>query len=207
MTQLNKPKSAIKMSSNDEINFPHKLLLTSTQISKIRKAFVNGSSANIKFSKTHLSKKIQSGGFLGDLIAGIPQLMYLVGKEVLKKGISVGKDAALMLAGKATEYYANKKINEVNKKFISSKSSGITLTNNEIKDIIKVIKSLKNRGILLKGATSKITSQERGRLNFLRPLVTTGLPLMKSVLTLLAKNLLLSAGMSAADAAIQKKIY
>ena len=28
--------------------------------------------------------------------------------------------------------------------------SGITLTNNEIKDIMKVIKSLKNRGILLK---------------------------------------------------------
>ena len=41
-------------------------------------------------------------------------------------------------------------------------SLGITLTNNEIKDIIKVIKSLENRGILLKGTTRKITSQERG---------------------------------------------
>ena len=38
--------------SNDENNFPHKLLLTNTQISKIRKAFANGSSTNIKFSKT-----------------------------------------------------------------------------------------------------------------------------------------------------------
>ena len=37
---------------------------------------------------------------------------------------------------------------------------GITLTNNEIKDIMKVIKSLENRGILSKGTTRKITSQE-----------------------------------------------
>ena len=36
------------------------------------------------------------------------------------------------------------------KKFTSSKASGITLTNNEIKDIMKVIKSLEKRGILLK---------------------------------------------------------
>ena len=40
-------------------------------------------------------------------------------------------------------------------------SSGITLTKNEIKDI-KVIKSLENRGVLLKGTTRKIPSQEGG---------------------------------------------
>ena len=69
----------------------------------------------------------------------------------------------------------------------------------------------KNRGILLKGATRKITSQEGGFLDFFRPLMAAGLPLMKSVFTPLAKSVLLllglSAGMSAADAAIQKKIY
>ena len=41
--------------------------------------------------------------------------------------------------------------------------------------------------------------------------MTAGLPLMKSVITLLAKSVLLplglSAGMSATDAAIQKNIY
>ena len=45
-------------SSNDKTNFPHKLLLTNTQFSKIRKAFANGSSANIKFLKTQFSKMI-----------------------------------------------------------------------------------------------------------------------------------------------------
>ena len=54
--------------SNDEANFPHELLLTDRQISSIRKAFSNKSSADIKFSKTQLSKMIQSGGFLGNLL-------------------------------------------------------------------------------------------------------------------------------------------
>ena len=39
------------------------------------------------------------------------------------------------------------------------------MTNNEIKDIMKVIKSLENRAILLRGTTRKITSQEGGFLN------------------------------------------
>ena len=79
--QLNKLKSAIKNEtdvvirlspnmigdSNDEANLPHELLLTDRQVSSIRKAFANNSSVNIKFSKTQLSKMIQSGGFLGKL--------------------------------------------------------------------------------------------------------------------------------------------
>ena len=61
--QLNKLKSGIKNgtevtvnlsskfigNSNDESYFPHKLLLTDPQAPKICKAFVNGSSPNIKF--------------------------------------------------------------------------------------------------------------------------------------------------------------
>ena len=42
--------------SNNESNLPHKLLLTNTQVSKIRKAFANGSSAKLKLSKTELPK-------------------------------------------------------------------------------------------------------------------------------------------------------
>ena len=48
--------------SNSETSFSHKLLLTDAEVSKIRKAFANSSSANIKFSKTQLSNMIQSGG-------------------------------------------------------------------------------------------------------------------------------------------------
>ena len=88
--------------------------------------------------------------------------------------------------------------------------TGITLTNNEIKDIMKVVKSLENREILLKGTTTKITSQEGGFLNILWSLMTAGLQLMKSLLTPLAKSVLLLSGlskaMSATYAAIQKII-
>ena len=47
----------------------------------------------------------------------------------------------------------NKEVNQLNKKFKSTKGSGTTLTNIEIKDIIKAIKSLENTRLLLKGTT------------------------------------------------------
>ena len=63
-SQFKKLKSAIKNgteatlnlssnavdNSNDETNFPHKLLLTNTQVPRVWKAFANGSSADIKCS-------------------------------------------------------------------------------------------------------------------------------------------------------------
>ena len=60
--------------------------------------------------------------------------------------------------------------------------SVLTLTNNEIKGIVKVIRSLQNRRILSKGTTRKVNNQKGGFLNFLRPLMTAGLPSMKNVL-------------------------
>ena len=69
-SQLNKLKLVIKNAteltlkissnvvgdSNDETNLPHNLLLTNTQVSRFRKAFANGSSADKKLSKTQLHK-------------------------------------------------------------------------------------------------------------------------------------------------------
>ena len=77
--QLNKLKSGIKYDtqvtsnyssdavdvSNDTTNFPYKLLIFNTHVLKIRKTFANCSSANIKYSKTQLSKIIQLGRILG----------------------------------------------------------------------------------------------------------------------------------------------
>ena len=42
--------------SNAENNFPHKLLLTNTQVSRLCKSFATNSSANIKLWKTQLHK-------------------------------------------------------------------------------------------------------------------------------------------------------
>ena len=47
---------------------PHTLLFPDRQVSRLRKAFADNSSANIKLSKTQLAKIVQSGGFLVDLL-------------------------------------------------------------------------------------------------------------------------------------------
>ena len=69
-SQLNKFKSTIKnetevvlrlssnMIGNNETNFPHALLITNRQVSNLRKVFAVHLSANIKLSKTQLSKMI-----------------------------------------------------------------------------------------------------------------------------------------------------
>ena len=68
-TEVNwKLLSTVVGNSNEENSFPHKLLLTNTQVSKFHKAFANNSSANIKLSKTQLHNIGQSGGFLGTLL-------------------------------------------------------------------------------------------------------------------------------------------
>ena len=56
------------MIGDDESNFSHKLLSTNRQVANLRKAFANYLSADIKLSKTQLSKMIQSGGFVGRLL-------------------------------------------------------------------------------------------------------------------------------------------
>ena len=76
--QLNKLKSGIKsgtqetlkLSSNvigdaiNDTNFPQKLLLTNTQVSKIYKTFANGSTVNIKFLKAQLLKSYSPGDLI-----------------------------------------------------------------------------------------------------------------------------------------------
>ena len=76
-SQLNKLKSAIKNetnvilrlssnmigNSNDETNFPHKLLLTDRQVANLRKAIASHTSTDVKLSRAQISK-MQAGGFL-----------------------------------------------------------------------------------------------------------------------------------------------
>ena len=79
-----KNSSNVVGDSNDENNFSHKLLLTNTQVSKLRKAFANGSSANLKLSKTYLHKIRQSGGFLGRLLGALLKIRLPLMKNVLQ---------------------------------------------------------------------------------------------------------------------------
>ena len=88
--------------------------------------------------------------------------------------------------------------------------SGITLTSIDKKDIINVTRFLQNRDISLKVTTEEVSRQERILLIFFFSLMAAGLPLMKNVLTTLAKTVLIlleiTAAVSAVDAVIDKKI-
>ena len=69
--------------SNDETNFPHKLLSTNTQVTNLRKSFASHLSTDLKLQKTQLSKMIQSGGFLGRLLGpllktGLPLMKHVI---------------------------------------------------------------------------------------------------------------------------------
>ena len=115
--QINKLRSAIKNEtelvirlspnmigdSNDKANFPHELWLTDRQVPSIRKAFANNTSATIKFSKTQLSKMIQSGGFLGKLLGpllktGLPLTANVIKPLAKSVLIPLGSTAAASAA-------------------------------------------------------------------------------------------------------------
>ena len=70
--------------SNDNINFPRKLLLTDRQVANICKAFANNLSTDVKFSKTQLLKMSQSGGFLGNLLSKLAGPLMKVAMPLAK---------------------------------------------------------------------------------------------------------------------------
>ena len=80
-TQLKKLKTAVKNKTGTTLrislkmfngnNLPHELLLTTRQKTKLRNAFNNNMSTDLKLSKAQISKIIQSGGFLGSLLSKI----------------------------------------------------------------------------------------------------------------------------------------
>ena len=177
-SQLNKFKSAIKnenevvlrlssdMIGDNETNFSHKLLLTNRQVSNLRKAFANHLSADIKLSKTKLSKMIQSGGFLSRPLGPVLKIGLPLIKNIIKPlAKSVLFSLGLTSAASAGDAGIHKK------KLGSGNMTTLIISNDEINDIIKIIKSLEDSGLLLKGVTetvqNEVKEQKRGFLSML----------------------------------------
>ena len=143
--------------SNDNINFHHKLLLTNRQVANIRKAFANHSSTDIKLSKTQLSKMIESGGFLGRLLGPLLKTGLPLIKSVIKP---LGKSVLIPLGLTAAASAADAGIH---KKILGSGHNNTTLiiSNDEMDDILKIVKSLEDSGILLKGVSETIQHEAK----------------------------------------------
>ena len=97
-SKLNKLKSDIIGNSNYKTNFPHKWLLSNRQVAKLRKAFANSSSTDIKLSIAELSKMIQLGGFLGRLLGPLLK----TGLPLIKKFIKSLAKSVLIPLGLTT---------------------------------------------------------------------------------------------------------
>ena len=168
------------MIGDNKANFPHQLLLTNTQVSNFRKAFANNSSANIKLSKTQLSKMIQSGGFLGRLLGPLLKTGLRLISNVIKP---LAKSILIPLGLKAAALAADA---GTHKKILGSGNTTTTLiiSNNEMEDIIEIVKSLEDSGFLLKGVTEtvqhEVKEQKGGFLSAL--LGTLGVSLLGDLL-------------------------
>ena len=93
--------------SNDENNSLHKLLFTNIHFSKLRKTFANGSSANMKLSKTQLHKIGQSRGFSGRLLGPILKIgLPLIGNVLKPLAKSVLISLGLIAAASARWSYS-----------------------------------------------------------------------------------------------------
>ena len=143
--------------SDDETNFPHELLLTGRQVFSILKAFSNNSSVDIKFSKTQLSKMIQSGGFLGKLLGSLLKTELPLIKNVIT---SWAKSVLIPLGLTAATAAAAAADAEILKKTLGSGGhTTLIISNKDIEDLIKIVKSLEDFVLLLKGVTESAQNE------------------------------------------------
>ena len=164
--QLNKLKKAVKPNEGATLrlgfrNFnkderPHELLLTTRQDTKLRNAVNNNSATDIKLSKTQIKKLIQSGGFLGNLLSKLAGPLMKVALPLAKNVLAA---LGLTVAMSATDGSIQKKIHGSG----TTKGAGVKLIieQEDMNDIVKIIKALENSGILLKGVSKAIKNETK----------------------------------------------
>ena len=113
-------------------NLPHELLLTTRQRTKLRNAFDNNMSTDIKLSKAQIFKIIQSGGFLGSLLS------KLAG-PLMKVAIALAKNILGPL-GITAATSANDA--EIQKKIHGSGTTTSIILNEELNYTMKIAQAL-----------------------------------------------------------------
>ena len=150
----------------------HELSLTTRQNTKLRNPLNNNSATDITLSKAQIKELIQSGGFLGKLLS------KLAG-PLMKVAMSLSLTAAMSTVDGSIQ----KKIHGSG----ATKGVGVKLIieQEDVNDIMKIIKALENSDILLKGVSKTITNETKEqRGGFLSMLLgTLGASLLGNLLT------------------------
>ena len=120
-TQLKKLKNAVKNKTGTTLrinlnvfagnDLSHELLLTTRQKTKLRNAFNNNMSTDLKLSKAQISKIVQSGGFLESLLSKLAGTLMKVAIPFAKNVL-----APLGITAAASAIYAGIKKKKQNKK-------------------------------------------------------------------------------------------
>ena len=159
-SQLNKLKTAVKKKNRSNFknefenawnNLSHELLLTTRQGTKLRNAFENNMSTDIKLSKAQISKIIQSGGFLGSLLSKLAGPLMKVAVPLAKNilaPLGITASASVIDAG-------------IQKKIHGSGTTNLIILYDKLNDIMKIVQALEDSGILLKGVTKAIKNETR----------------------------------------------
>ena len=139
----------------DGNDLPYELLLTTRQKTKLRNAFNNNLSTDLKLSRAQISKIIQSGWFLGRLLGpllktGLPLIKNVI--KLLAKSVLI----PLRLTAAAATADAG-----IHKKILGSGTTTLTISNEEMNDITKIVQALVDSNILLKGATKTIKNETK----------------------------------------------
>ena len=132
-------------------NLPHELLLNTRQKTKLRTAFENNMSTDIKLSKAEISKIIQSGGFLGSLLSKSAGPLTKVAVPLAKHILA---PLGITAAASAIEAGIQKKIH-------GSGTAIPIISNDELNDIIKIVQALEDSNILSKGVSKTIKNETK----------------------------------------------
>ena len=111
---------------------------------------------------------IQSGGFLGRLLGPLLKPGLTLIKNVIKPlATSVLIPLGLTTAALAADAGIHKKI------LRSGNMTTLKISNDEMNDIIKVVKSLEDSGLLLKGVTKTVQNEVKQQKYVIRYLMFT----------------------------------
>ena len=182
--QLNKLKKAVKPNEGatlrlgikkfNKVELPHELSLTTRQNTKLRNAINDNLATDIKLSQAQIKKLIKSGGFLGKLLSKLAGPLMKVAMPLAKNVLApLGLTAAMSVIDGSIQ----KKIHGSGVKLI--------IEQEDMNDIMKIIEALENSGILLKGVTKTIESENKEqRGGFLGIILgTLGASLLGNLLT------------------------
>ena len=136
---------------------PHKLLLTTGQKTKLRHAFNNNMSTDLKLSTSQISKIIESREFLGILLGLLLKTGLQLRKNVIKP---LSKSILIPLGLTAATSAAEARIHQ---KILGSGTTTLIISNEEMNDIMKIVQALEDSNILLKGVTKTIKNETKNK--------------------------------------------